>query len=59
MSEKFAPPTVTIRRYLGSRIYEVVVVVRRRKWSYVAKPICRHSNGRVKSASPTTFPSQF
>ena len=31
MSEKFAPPTVTIRRYLGSRIYEVVVVVRRRE----------------------------
>ena len=31
MSEKFAPPTVTIRRLLGSRTYEVVVVVRGRE----------------------------
>ena len=31
MSEKYAPPTVTIRRYPGSRIYEVVVVVRGRE----------------------------
>jgi hypothetical protein len=31
MSERSAPPTVTIRRYLGSRIYEVVVVVRGRE----------------------------
>ena len=31
MSERFAPPTVTIRRYPGSRIYEVAVVVRGRE----------------------------
>ena len=31
MSERSAPPTVMIRRYLGSRIYEVVVVVRGRE----------------------------
>jgi hypothetical protein len=31
MSERFTPPTVTIRRLLGSRTYEVVVVVRRRE----------------------------
>ena len=31
MSEKFAPPTVTIRRLQGSRTYEVVVVVRGRE----------------------------
>jgi hypothetical protein len=31
MAEKHAPPTVTIRRYPGSRIYEVAVVVRGRE----------------------------
>ena len=28
MTERFAPPTVTIRRYAASRICDVVVVVR-------------------------------
>jgi hypothetical protein len=28
MSEKFAPPKVTIRRHLASQIFDVVVVVR-------------------------------
>ena len=47
MSEKFAPPTVTIRRYPGSRIYEVVVVFGAEKWFCVAKPILKRSNGRI------------
>jgi hypothetical protein len=31
MTERFAPPTVTIRRYPASRICDVVIVVRGRK----------------------------